>query len=112
MSNDALKAVLTVAEYGEFHDIGEYVEVEDAKEAVATYKRYLKKHTNGIPTIGIRVYKEGSDNVLDDLQLDVVEGNVISTEMLSYVPQIKNHPKAQLFVKELVKLLPDYEYRG
>lgn len=110
--DNTLKAVLTVAEYGEFHDLGEYAEVENVNDAIVIYNRYKKKHTNGIPSIGIRVHKEGSTNALDDLQMDIVEGRVISTEMLEYVPQIMNHPKTKVFVRELIRLLPDNEYRG
>ena len=54
------KITFTVAECGEFHSLGRYRDdISNAEEAIAVWKEYQKGPLNGIPSIGIRIYKPG-----------------------------------------------------
>ena len=52
----AKKVSFTVAECGEFHDMGEFHEnIGSAKEALEIFKQIPGDRMNAIPTIGIRL---------------------------------------------------------
>ena len=103
---------LTVAECGEFHNFGEYHEgIADVPEAIAIFNRIPPERMNGIPSIGINIHTEGTESY-EDTQMDIVSGRVADLEILDYVPDITDNPKAIGVIAELIDKLPDIEVRG
>ena len=104
--------ILTVAECGEFHNFGEYHEgIADVPEAIAIFNRIPPERMNGIPSIGINIHTEGTQSY-EDTQMDIVSGRVADLEILDYVPDITDNPKAVEVIAELIDKLPDIEVRG
>lgn len=66
---------------------------------------------NGIPSIGINIHTEGTEPY-EDVQMDILSGKVIDLEILDYIPDITDDPKAIEVIAELVDKLPDIEVRG
>lgn len=66
---------------------------------------------NGIPSIGINIYTEGIEHY-EDVEMDILSGKVIDLEVLDYVPDITDDPKAIEVIEELIDKLPDIEVRG
>ena len=63
---------------------------------------------NGIPSIGIHIHTEGT-GPFEDVEMDIVSGKVADLEMLEYVPDISDNPKAVEVIGELIDKLPaDY----
>ena len=103
---------LTVAECGEFHNFGEYHEnIAGVAEAIAIFNRIPPERMNGIPSIGINIHTEGTESY-EDTQMDIVSGRVADLEILDYVPDITDNPKAVEVIAELIDKLPDIEVRG
>ena len=103
---------LTVAECGEFHNLGEYHEnIAGVEEAIAIFNRIPPDRMNGIPSIGINIHTEGTESY-EDTQMDIVSGGVADLEFLDYVPDITDNPKAIEVIEELIDKLPDIEVRG
>ena len=103
---------LTVAECGEFHNFGEYHEdIADVEEAIAIFNRIPPERMNAIPSIGINIHTEGTQSY-EDTQMDIVSGRVADLEILDYVPDITDNPKAIGVIAELIDKLPDIEVRG
>ncbi len=103
---------LTVAECGEFHNFGEYHEnIAGVEEAIAIFNRIPPERMNGIPSIGINIHTEGTESY-EDTQMDIVSGRVADLEILDYVPEITDNPKAVEVIAELIDKLPDIEVRG
>ena len=74
---------LTVAECGEFHSLGEFHEnIASVEEAI------------------------------EDVEMDILSGKVIDLEVLDYVPDITDDPKAIEVIAELIDKLLDIEVRG
>ena len=103
---------LTVAECGEFHSLGELHEnIASVEEAIAVWKSIPPEYMNGIPSIGINIHTEGTERY-DDVEMDILSGKVIDLEVLDYVPDITDDPKAIEVIAELIDKLPDIEVRG
>ena len=96
--------------------------VETAAQAVNTFKekgkaemcKVLQKGISGmksIPSIGINIHTEGTESY-EDTQMDIVSGRVADLEILDYVPDITDNPKAVEVIAELIDKLPDIEVRG
>lgn len=103
---------LTVAECGEFYNLGEYHEnIASVEEAIAVWKSIPPERMNGIPSIGINIHTEGTESY-EDVQMDILSGKVVDLEILEYVPDITDDPKAIEVIEELVDKLPDIEVRG
>lgn len=103
---------LTVAECGEFHNFGEYHEnIAGVEEAIAIFNRIPPERMNGIPSIGINIHTEGTESY-EDTQMDIVSGRVADLEILDYVPDITDNPKAVEVIAELIDKLPDIEVRS
>lgn len=66
---------------------------------------------NGIPSIGINIHTEGIEHY-EDVEMDILSGKVIDLEVLDYVPDITDDPKAIEVIEELIDKLPDIEVRG
>lgn len=107
-----IKITLTVAECGEFHNLGEYHEdIAGVEEAVAIFNSIPPERRNGIPSIGINIHTEGTEPY-EDVQMDIVSGKVIDLEMLEYYPEITGNQKALAVISELINKFPDAEVRG
>ena len=103
---------LTVAECGEFHSLGEFHEnIASVEEAIAVWKSIPPERMNGIPSIGINIHTEGIEHY-EDVEMDILSGKVIDLEVLDYVPDITDEPKAIEVIAELIDKLPDIEVRG
>ena len=103
---------LTVAECGEFHNFGEYHEnIAGVEEAIAIFNQIPPERMNAIPSIGINIHTEGTESY-EDTQMDIVSGRVADLEILDYVPDITDNPKAVEVIAELIDKLPDIEVRG
>ena len=103
---------LTVAEWGEFHSLGELHEnIASVEEAIAVWKSIPPERMNGIPSIGINIHTEGTERY-EDVEMDILSGKVIDLEVLDYVPDITDDPKAIEVIAELIDKLPDIEVRG
>ena len=103
---------LTVAECGEFHNLGEYHEgIESVEEAVAVFNRIPPERMNGIRSIGINIHTEGTE-AYEDTQMDIVSGRTADLEILDYVPDITDNSKAVAVIAELIDKMPDIEVRG
>ena len=97
----ALKDVL-----GEFHE-----NIASVEEAIAVWKSIPPERMNGIPSIGINIHTEGTERY-EDVEMDILSGKVIDLEVLDYVPDITDEPKAIEVIAELIDKLPDIEVRG
>ena len=103
---------LSVAECGEFYNMGEYHEgIASVDEALAIFHQIPTERMNGIPSIGINVHTEGTESY-QDTTIDIVSGKVADLEVLDYVPDITDDPKAIEMITELIDKLPDIEVRG
>ena len=103
---------LTVAECGEFHSLGEFHEnIASVEEAIAVWKSIPPERMNGIPSIGINIHTEGTERY-EDVEMDILSGKVIDLEVLDYVPDITDDPKAIEVIAELIDKLSDIEVRG
>ncbi len=107
-----VKITLTVAECGEFHNLGEYHEdIAGVEEAAAIFNSIPPERRNGIPSIGINIHTEGTEPY-EDAQMDIVSGKVIALEMLEYYPEITGNQKALAVISELINKFPDAEVKG
>ena len=107
-----VEITLTVAECGEFHNMGEFHEnIPTVEEAIALFERIRPDHMNGIPAIGINLHRTGED-VENDISIDIAGAKSIDLEVLQYVPDIINEPRAMEMVAELIAKLPDREIDG
>lgn len=103
---------LTVAECGEFHSLGELHEnIASVEAAISVWKSIPPERMNGIPSIGINIHTEGTEHY-EDVEMDILSGKVIDLEVLDYVPDITDNPKAIEVIAELIDKLPDIEVRG
>ena len=103
---------LTVAECGEFHNLGECHEgIASVDEALAIFHQIPPERMRGIPSIGINVHTEGTESY-QDTTIDIVSGKIADLEVLDYVPDISDDPKAIEMITELIDKLPDIEVRG
>ena len=107
-----VEITLTVAECGEFHNKGEFYEnIPTVEEAIALYEKIPLERMNGIPAIGINLHRVGED-VENDIAIDIAGAKSIDLDVLQYVPDIANEPKAMEVVAELIAKLPDREIDG
>lgn len=107
-----VEITLTVAECGEFHNMGEFYEnIPTVEEAIALFEKIPPERMNGIPAIGINLHRAGED-VENDIAIDIAGTKSIDLAVLQYVPDIANEPKAMEVVAELIAKLPDREIDG
>ena len=103
---------LTVAECGEFHNLGEFYENNPTvEEAVAIWKQIPPERMHGIPAIGINVHTPGTE-AFEDVGIDILSGKRIDLDILEYIPDIKGNPQAMEVVAALVAKLPEMEIDG
>lgn len=103
---------LIVAECSEFHSMGEYYEnIQSVEEAIDIFGKIPPERMNRNPSIGINIHTEGTETY-EDVQMDIFSGGVAYLEMLDYLPDITDNPKAVAMIQELIDKLPDIEVRG
>lgn len=106
-----MKVSFTVAECGEFHDMGEYHEnVGSVKEALEIFKQIPDDRMHAIPTIGIRVTDTEHPEIFTEI--DIANAKFIDMEVLGYVPEIRDNKSAQYAIAELIHAMPEAEVRG
>ena len=110
------EVTLTVAECGEYHNLGEFYEnIPTVEEAVAIWKQIPPERMHGIPAIGIHIHTPGTEPI-EDTGIDILSGRRIDLDILEYIPDIKGNPQAMEVIAELVAkvtpLIPDMEIDG
>lgn len=106
------EVTLTVAECGEFHNLGEFYEnIPTVEEAVAIWKQIPPERMNGIPSIGINIHAPGTETI-EDVGIDILSGKRIDLDILEYIPDINGNPQAMEVIAELVAKLPEMEIDG
>ena len=106
------EVTLTVAECGEFHNLGEFYEnIPTVEEAVAIWKQIPPERMNGIPAIGINIHTPGTE-AFEDVGIDILSGKRFDLAVLEYIPDIKNSPGAMEVIAELMAKLPEIEIDG
>ena len=109
---EKMQVTLTVAECGEFHNLGEFYEgINSVDEAMAIFNQIPPERMNGIRSIGINIHEEGTADY-EDVVLDILSGNTIDLEILEYVPDITGNPKAMAIIEEIVEKVPSAEVLG
>ena len=101
----------TVAECGEFHNLGELHEnVATLKEAIELFNQIPPDRMNGIPTIAVRV----TDSERPELftEIDIMTGKRIDVDILGYVPDIGENGQAQFAIAEMIHQFPEKEIIG
>lgn len=107
----AQKVSFTVAECGEFHNLGEYHEtVESVKEALEIFNQIPDDRMHAIPTIGIRVTDTEHPEIFTEI--DIANAKFIDMDVLGYVPEIRDNKSAQYAIAELIHAMPEAEVRG
>lgn len=107
-----VEITLTVAECGEFHNMGEFYEsIPTVDEAIAIFEKISPERMNGIPAIGINLHREGEEKYEDDC-IDFADAKHIYLDVLGYVPGLMNEPKTMEMVAEIIAKLPDREIDG
>lgn len=102
----------TVAEAGEFHDLGEYFEYNDAKKAKERYDSFRESSSmNAVPALGLKLHKVGAPEETD-LQWDFLTGNTINLTELDYIPELKNSKSVIAALHEVINLDPDIKVIG
>lgn len=102
-----LTVTFTVAECGEFHDIGAYYEdIPAIEDAIRIYRKLDPARLNGVPAIGVNLHVEGTDCLEDD-QVDLLTGKTIDVDFLNYMPDVRDHPE----LDRLSYDMDPYEYR-
>ena len=106
------EVTLTVAECGEFHNLGEFYEnIPTVEEAVAIWKQIPPERMHGIPAIGVNIHTPGTE-AFEDVGIDILTGKRIDLDILEYIPDIKGNPQAMEVIAELAAKLPEMEIDG
>ena len=112
MKKEEVTITFYAAECGEFHNLGEYHEdIASVEEAIEIFNQIPPERMNGIRSIGINIHTEGTE-AYEDTQMDIVSGRTADLEILDYVPDITDNPKAVAVIAELIDKLPDIEVLG
>lgn len=106
-SADKMEITFTVAECGEYHDLGEYHEdIHTLEEAADIYRKIPPERMHGIPSIGIKLHEEGNQW---DIQVDILTGGGIDIGMVKLMPELCENPKMQGIIKEMIRMFPEKE---
>lgn len=104
---ETVHITFTVAECGEFHNMGEYHEgIETIEEAIKIYNAIDPSRMNGIPSIGVNMHIEGTEE-WEDEQVEIVSGKCIDVDFLNYIPELRDTPKVQDAIKKLIAAYPE-----
>ena len=63
---------------------------------------------NGIPSIGVNMYIEGTEE-WENEQADVLSGKCIDVDYLNYTPELRDTQKVQDALKKLIAAFPEKE---
>lgn len=100
-----------VAECSEFHNLGEFHEnVGSVKDALVLFEQIPPERMHALPTIGIRVTDTNHPEIFTEI--DIIRGNTIDMDMLSYVPEIASNKTAQFAIAEMIHAMPKAEIIG
>lgn len=106
---ETVHITFTVAECGEFHNMGEYHEgIETIEEAMKLYNAIDPSRMNSIPSIGVNMHIEGTEE-WEDEQADILSGKCIDVDYLNYTPELRDTPKVQDALKKLIAAFPEKE---
>lgn len=106
---ETVHITFTVAECGEFHNMGEYHEgIETIEEAMKLYNAIDLSRMHGIPSIGVNMHIEGTEE-WEDEEADIVRGNCIDVDFLNYTPELRDTPTVQDALKKLIAAYPEKE---
>ena len=106
---ETVHITFTVAECGEFHNMGEYHEgIETIEEAMKLYNAIDPSRMHGIPSIGVNMHIEGTEE-WEDEQVDIVSGKCIAVDFLNYTPELRDTPTVQDALKKLIAAYPEKE---
>ena len=106
---ETVHITFTVAECGEFHNMGEYHEgIETIEEAIQIYQAFDPSRMNGIPSIGVNMHIEGTEE-WEDEQADNLSGKCIDVDFLNYTSELRDTPKVQDALKKLIAAFPEKE---
>lgn len=106
---EIVHVTFTVAECGEFHNMGEYhAGIETIEEAIQIYQAIDPSRMNGIPSIGVNMHIEGTEE-WEDEQADILSGKCIDVDYLNYTPELRDTPKVQDALKKLIAAFPEKE---
>ena len=104
---ETVHITFTVAECGEFHNMGEYHEgIETIEEAMKLYNAIDPSRMHGIPSIGVNMHIVGTEE-WEDEQADIVSGKRIDVDFLNYTPELRDTPKVQDAIKKLIAAYPE-----
>ena len=104
---ETVHITFTVAECGEFHNMGEYHEgIETVEEAMKLYNAIDPSRIQGIPSIGVNMHIEGTEE-WEDEQADIVSSKRIDVDFLNYTPELRDTPKVQDAIKKLIAAYPE-----
>lgn len=106
---ETVHVTFTVAECGEFHNMGEYHEgIETIEEAIQIYQAIDPSRMNDIPSLGVNMHIEGTEE-WEDEQVDILSGKCIDVDFLNYTPELRDTPKVQDALKKLIVAFPEKE---
>ena len=106
---ETVHITFTVAECGEFHTMGEFHEgIETIEEAMKLYNAINPSHMHGIPSIGVNMHIDGTEE-WEDEEADIVRENCIDIDFLNYTPELRDNPTVQDALKKLIAAYPDKE---
>ena len=112
ISENTEELTFTVAESGEFHNIGMYRQgVRSIEEAKALFNGIPEERRNMIPSIGIRL-QNAKDGQINEVQWDILRSNAIDLESLEHVPDIRDNPAAVSMIKEIIGAFPEAVVTG
>ena len=104
---ETVHITFTVAECGEFHTIGEFHEgIETIEEAMKLYNAINPSHMHGIPSIGVNMHIDGTEE-WEDEEADIVRENCIDVDFLNYTPELRDMPTVQDALKKLIAAYPE-----
>lgn len=106
-SADQMEVTFTVAECGEYHELGIFHEdIRTLEEAVEVYRKLRPEHIHDAPSIGIKLHEE---RCAWDIQVDILTGSGIDVEMVRLMPGLYENPKVQEILRGLVRMFPEKE---
>lgn len=112
LKEEKVKVTLTVAECGEFHNLGEFHEgIATVEEALVIFNSIPPERMHGIPAIGIHFHTEGTEEY-EDIELNLLSGRTIDLDNLNYVSDIRRNPEAMDKIAELIAKVPDAQIYG
>ena len=89
--------------------MGEYHEgIETIEEAMKLYNAIDPSRMQGIPSIGVNMHIDGTEE-WEDEEADIVRGNCIDVDFLNYTPELRDTPTVQDALKKLIAAYPDKE---